>query len=524
MLWCGAGFGLIVLVGLLGPSAVTVTLPQRAAWLPPYWFDTHPSAWLVIGLALAAILSGTLGVHLGLRALAAGWQPRVRTLVGLGGTGVGAVALVPPMSSGDVLMYAAYGRVAALGESPYVTAPDDIASLGYDPVLSSTELPWQGTTLVYGPVASWLQEAASVLAGESTHTTVMWLHLVNALAFVGIGLLVLVLAGRDPRAQARAVLLVLANPVLVWAVVAGSHNDAQAVLFVVAALVVARRSPLAAGLLIGLGAAVKLNVALFGLALLWGMRRDRRSIAELGAGAALGLAGTYSLVGPHAFDQLRAAGRFISTGSQWRLIFEPLAELIPDDPARIAISAAALASGVGIAILLAQSVPTPPYRPGSPHRPVDPRPDAVRAAAVLCVAWLVTAPYVLPWYALVAWVPLALLAPSAGDRLLLGWTAIMSGAYVAGRVVELPPSLQLLKVGTIEEVLPVLQAIVMVLLIGWCWRRGARLRLPAARRLGSQEDDEKRDQQDHAPPHPEQHRQFGRPEALAQRPLVVPAE
>jgi hypothetical protein len=477
----------------------------------------------VIGLALAAILSGTLGVHLGLRALAAGWQPRVRTLVGLGGTGVGAVALVPPMSSGDVLMYAAYGRVAALGESPYVTAPDDIASLGYDPVLSSTELPWQGTTLVYGPVASWLQEAASVLAGESTHTTVMWLHLVNALAFVGIGLLVLVLAGRDPRAQARAVLLVLTNPVLVWAVVAGSHNDAQAVLVVVAALVVARRSPLAAGLLIGLGAAVKLNVALFGLALLWGMRRDRRSIAELGAGAALGLAGTYSLVGPHAFDQLRAAGRFISTGSQWRLIFEPLAELIPDDPARIAISAAALASGVGIAILLAQSVPTPPYWPGSPHRPVDPRPDAVRAAAVLCVAWLVTAPYVLPWYALVAWVPLALLAPSTGDRLLLGWTAIMSGAYVAGRVVELPPSLQLLKVGTIEEVLPVLQAIVMVLLIGWCWRRGARLRLPAARRLGSQEDDEKRDQQDHAPPHPE-HRQFGRPEDLAQRPLVVPAE
>lgn len=87
-------------------------------------------------------------------------------LVGFGVGGVTAVTLVPPMGSGDVLMYAAYGRVAALGQNPYVTTPADISRLGFDPVTSAVELPWQGTTSVYGPVATWLQEAASRIAGD----------------------------------------------------------------------------------------------------------------------------------------------------------------------------------------------------------------------------------------------------------------------------------------------------------------------------------------------------------------------
>lgn len=49
------------------------------------------------------------------------------------------------------------------------------------------------------------------------------------------------------------------------------------------------------------GGAVKLAVGLFGLALLWGIRRSKRSIAELCTGAALTLAATYGMVGPNAF-------------------------------------------------------------------------------------------------------------------------------------------------------------------------------------------------------------------------------
>ena len=500
----GASFGLVFLAGLLGPSAVAVTLPQRAAWHPPFWLDVHPSAWLVVGLVLAAISCGAVAVHLALRALAAGWLPRMRTILSFGVGGVTAVSLVPPMGSGDVLMYAAYGRVAARGESPYVTAPADTSRLSNDSVTTAVELPWQGTTSVYGPVATWMQQAASRLSGESMHTTVMWLQLANALAYIVIGLLVIVLAGRDPSARARAALLVLANPVLVWAVVAGAHNDAQAVMFAVAGLVAARRSPFAAGLLVGLGGAVKLNVGLIGLALLWGMRGSKRSIAELCAGAALALIGTYSIVGPHAFDQIREASRFISTGSQWRLIFEPLRDLIPEEVAREVIFAAALISMVLIAALLASALPGPALRPNPalPRSPgaqplpggcgqdrqwwsygaVDPRPDAVRAAAVLSLAWVMTAPYVLPWYALLAWVPLAVLGASSADRLLLAWTSVLSVAYVAGRVVELPPALQALKVTTIQDVLPVVLTALTALLILWCWRSRLPLRWPTRSR------------------------------------------
>lgn len=479
----GASFGLVFLAGLLGPSAVAVTLPQRAAWHPPFWLDVHPSPWLVVGLVLAAISCGAVGVHVALRALAAGWLPRMRTIAGFGVGGVTAVSLVPPMGSGDVLMYAAYGRVAALGDSPYVTAPADISRLSNDSVTTAVELPWQGTTSVYGPVATWLQEAASRLSGESMHTTVMWLQLANALAYIVIGLMMIVLAGRDPSARARAALLVLANPVLVWAVVAGAHNDAQAVMFAVAGLVVARRSPFAAGLLVGLGGAVKLNVGVFGLALLWGMRGSKRSLAELSAGAALALIGTYSIVGPHAFDQIQAASRFISTGSQWRLVFDPLRDLIPEEVAREVIFAAALISMVLIAALLPKALPRSPFLPGrQPGAPYDPRPDAVRAAAVLSLAWMVTAPYVLPWYALLAWVPLAVLGASSADRLLLAWTSVLSVAYAAGRVVELPTILQDLKVTTIQDVLPVVLTTLIALLILWCWRSRLPRRWPTLSR------------------------------------------
>lgn len=512
LLLSAASFGLVVLVGLMGPSAVAVALPQRVAWHPPFWLTLQPSPWLVVGLVLVAIGSGALGVHLALRALAAGWRPAIGRLVGFGVGGVSAVALVPPMSSGDVLMYAAYGRVAALGYSPYVSSPADVLRLGYDPVMSATELPWQGTTSVYGPIATWLQQAASQASGASTHTTVMWLHLLNAAAFIVVGLLALFLAGPEPRARARAVLLVLANPVLIWAVVAGSHNDAQAVAFAVSALVVARRSPFAGGLLLGLGVAVKLDVALFGLAMLWGMRRSGRGIAELCAGTLLALIGTYGVFGLQAVDQLRSASKFVSTGSQWRLVLEPLNGQAPESTARTIVLIAAPVLMVLMAILLGSVLPRPLLPPRGAK---DPTPDAVRAAAVLSLAWLVTAPYVLPWYALVVWVPLAALAASGADRILLAWTASVSAAYVAGRVIELPSALQSLKAHTIEQVLPVVQAVLLVLLVVWCLRH---------RRARPEEDDEQQGEHDHPPPNSEQHGHLGQAPVVVKRPVVVPAE
>ena len=135
---------LIVAAGLLGPSVVVLTLTNRHAWLPSYWFDAKPNDWLVTMMIYVAIVLGGYGVFLATRALKNGWAPRIDRLVALGIGTTAAVTMVPPMASGDVLIYAAYGRIMSLGGDPYTTAPADTIRLGYDPVIAATERPWQG--------------------------------------------------------------------------------------------------------------------------------------------------------------------------------------------------------------------------------------------------------------------------------------------------------------------------------------------------------------------------------------------
>ena len=55
------------------------------------------------------------------------------------------------------------------------------------------------------------------------------------------------------------------------------------------------------------------------------------------------------------------------------------------------------------------------------------------------VAWVLAAQYVLPWYDAMVWAPLALVAASAADWLLLVHTAAYGFWYVASRALQFPP-------------------------------------------------------------------------------------
>ena len=159
---------------------------------------------------------------------------------------------MPPLTSADVLMYAAYGRLQAIGMDPYDITPAEVFRSQFDPVLEWTERPWQDTPSVYGPITSWTQLMANRLGGENMHDIVFWLQLCSAIPFIIVGLGAILLAHGDSRRQARAALLVIANPVLIWAVVAGAHNEALSVMFAVAGLLFMRKNPFVAGLGIGL--------------------------------------------------------------------------------------------------------------------------------------------------------------------------------------------------------------------------------------------------------------------------------
>ncbi|HEY9290499.1 MAG TPA: hypothetical protein VIP98_04385, partial [Microlunatus sp.] len=219
----------------LGPSVVTIKLGPRDGLLPPWYLPAgivKPNEWLVSLMIWAAIGVGGAGLWIALRALADGWRPRPLRLMWLGIGLITATVLVPPLTSADVLMYAGYGRLQVIGRNPYEITPAEIFRSQFDPVLRWTERPWTDTPSVYGPITSWTQWLANVLGGTNMHDVVFWLQIFAALPFVLACLGVLFIARTaDPERRARAALLTICNPLLIWAVVAGAHNEALSVVF-----------------------------------------------------------------------------------------------------------------------------------------------------------------------------------------------------------------------------------------------------------------------------------------------------
>jgi len=504
-----ASVALIVVTGFLGPSATEPSLPGRHKLLPPYFVDANPSPWLVSGLIFAFLLAGAWGVHLGLRAIEHGWRPNLRRFAPTAVIGAIAVALVPPMGSGDILMYAAYGRIAEhYSGDVYSLTPDEISRFTYDPVTSMVERPWQNTPSVYGPIATWAQQFASWIGGDSVHLTVGILQGINAVTFILAGLLVLKLAGSDPAARTRALLMVLANPVLIWALVAGAHNDAQAALFGLMALLASKKSPASAGVLLGIAGAIKLSLGFYGLALLWALRGTRRGMGELVGGAAVSLVGLYLTTSRHAFDQILTASKFMSTGTPAKMLYAPLSWVFSDDLSRRILSAIVWLVLVVIVAMLMQVMPkliarheeskaeraeraeraaeaarrTGSGQPislltrltGGPGYDGDAvQADALKATVAVTFVWLVTALYSLPWYDIVTWMPLAGLVASRLDRLLLTRTTVMAIGYIPGRDADLSPVLQFVTDRFRDTVAPLVQTVIIVALIRWAMQRGA---------------------------------------------------
>ncbi len=505
-IYLSVSVALIVVTGFLGPSATEPSLPGRHKLLPPYFVVANPSPWLVSGLILVFLLLGGWGVHVGLKAIESGWRPNLRKLAPTAVIGAIAVAQVPPMGSGDILMYAAYGRIADHYHGDvYSLTPDEISRFTYDPVTSMVERPWQNTPSVYGPIATWAQQFASWIGGDSVHLTVWILQAINAATFILAGLLVLKLAGSDPAARTRALLMVLANPVLIWALVAGAHNDAQAALFGLMALLALKKSPASAGVLLGIAGAIKLSLGFYGLALLWALRGTKRGMGELVGGAAVSLVGLYLTTSRHAFDQILTASKFMSTGTPAKMLYAPLSWVFSDNLSRRILSAIVWVVLAVIVAMLMQVMPkviarhelskaeraelaAESARLAVPGRAVSlltrltggagydgeaVQADALKAAVAVTFVWLVTALYSLPWYDIVTWMPLAGLVASRLDRLLLTRTTVMAIGYIPGRDADLSPVLQFITDRLRDTVAPIVQTAIIVLLVRWSIRRGA---------------------------------------------------
>ncbi|MDR1711209.1 MAG: polyprenol phosphomannose-dependent alpha 1,6 mannosyltransferase MptB [Propionibacteriaceae bacterium] len=483
-----ASAALSILVGFAGPSAVALSVGQHGSFLPPWYVDANLNEWIAVPALWLGICAGVAGLWICWRANNEGWHGQPWRLYALGAALSVGTCLVLPMTSADVLMYAAYGRLQVVGQDPYEITPAMIFRQAYDPVLVDTERPWQDTPSVYGPVASASQWLAATLGGESMHDIVFWLQMFALVPFLVIGLIALLLVGKDQVAQTRAVLFTVLNPLLIWAVLAGAHNEAFTLVFAVVALALLRKHPFWAGIGIGLAGTVKVSLVFYGLAMLWAYRRDWRKLAWLCLGAAIPLAAAYLLWEPQALLAAQRNTGYISGGSWAPPVMALLTPLLGEPNAHWIVTHSGWVALVVVAWMLSRVLPNPRGHPGlvpgsgnGVRLGDDPLLTACRTAAILTAAWLLTSPYTLSWYDLITWVPLGLLATSQLDSVLMWRGTWLSLAYVTGRSYAFSDSM-LAASGVIRDWLcPAVQIFVVVGIVVWWWREGHEL--PRFRRL-----------------------------------------
>lgn len=461
-------------ISLLGPSAVTLRMGARKGSLLPPWYapalPQEPNEWAVCIAAWVLLLIGAASLVIAMRALRSGWRPRPRRLCAMG-VGISVItAVLPPLTSADVLMYAAYGRLQRIGRNPYEITPAEVFRSQFDPVASVVERPWTDTPSVYGPIVSWSQLAANYLGGENMHDIVFWLQVFHLTAFLGACAATIWIARGDRDRLNRAILLTVANPLMIWGIVTSAHNEAMSVVFAVAGMMLMRRTALGAGIGIGLAGCAKLSIGLWGLAMLWAYRKQPKKAALLCLGAAIPITLSYGLWQPLALVSVLRNTTYVSGGSWGQPLYFALdAVLHNPNLAKSILGVLSYSLLVVIAFLLSRVLPWQPV-PGIPDG-VDPRQDemtvAVRTALLLSVAWLVSAMYTLSWYDLIAFIPLGVLAASRLDLIMIIRNAMLAIAYVPGRVVNLSPALDVTVTKVREVGSPIVQMGVIVAIVVW---------------------------------------------------------
>jgi alpha-1,6-mannosyltransferase len=216
------------------------------AVLPEGYEPSGPLRWLADLLQLQR-LNDTGLVIVGLIATSAAaigfllvareaWNGRItmRTVIVLAVVYNVTVVALPLLFSRDVYSYAYYGRIiTTYGSNPYVLAPKDF------PINSLFHLTWpgwRGTPSVYGPLFTWISAILTVVA-KSLPSVITSFQMVTAAASLGTVAIVarLVKRVRPARAVFAAAMIGL-NPIVVFHVVGGGHNDMLVAFFIAAAL------------------------------------------------------------------------------------------------------------------------------------------------------------------------------------------------------------------------------------------------------------------------------------------------
>ena len=239
------------------PLGMEAATPLR--WLSGVLGLGHLNITALMFVGLLATMSAAIGFVLLIRECWAGRIP-VRTVVILVLAFHAIVLMLPLLFSRDVYSYAFYGRiVSTYRANPYGATPSDF------PLNSLFPLTWPGwrtTTSVYGPLFTWISALmTSVVKRPSAVVTSF--QLLAAGASLGTIAVVGRLVQRvRPDRTAFAIAMIGCNPIVIYHVVGGGHNDMLVAFSVACAvsLLFARRELLSA-IALALGMSIKASAA-----------------------------------------------------------------------------------------------------------------------------------------------------------------------------------------------------------------------------------------------------------------------
>jgi hypothetical protein len=425
-------------LGLAGVAFVGLcaTAPRSGAVTPPVLLPLteaarrlgfphlpdHVADWFMyVSIGLCG-----LGLAMMLWANSRGWTPSPRKVFWTAVAAVGVLVNVTPVGSGDAASYAAYGRIAALGHNPYRFTPIQLPGGARNPYTTIVNPQWRDTPSVYGPVATWTQQFAAQLGGDRAWATIWILMIIAGLGFLATGYVLM----RTAANPVRAVLLWVANPLLIVELVMGGHLDALVSLVAIIAIVLSRRRPSIAidvtmGVMIGIAGGIKITAGFVALGIAIPLIHDRAwaRLARTAAAATVTVVPLYLFTwGISTLGPLSTASKMVISPSAWRLAQIIVQQLFGDTALHDVTNVFGFAWPV-LTLSLAWYL----YNRLSPDVPT-----VVAGTCALTFAWVIVAPWQLPWYASIAWVTLALLPRNTLTRWLTLATGVLSLCHFNG--------------------------------------------------------------------------------------------
>ena len=364
------------------------------------------------------------------------------------------VTFVPPIMAKDLFNYAAYGRmISAYGRNPYLFAP---RAFPHEPVVQY--ISWKGAVSVYGPLFSYISAAATAVVGRSAVSAVVAFKLL-ALGFYAATVFLTDELARRMRPERRSFIVVAAawNPLVVLLLVGGGHNDTMMVFLVVLGLLLYHTGrPVWSVISVVLAALVKTTALLFLVPLLvlflrenarWGLRKYLQAAISVVAVAVAFYAPLWP--GARGFFKILSVGSGYSSASVPRFMKDDFTSLLK--MSGYSSTSASTFSGIAVKVIFLAAFAVAflwlSYKVTDFH-------SLVRNSGLIAFAFIVTATWLMPWYAGF----MVVVAALSGSYLIVGAT---TGATFV-MLLLLPGSYQLPR-----ELVPVfLLVTALVLVVG----------------------------------------------------------